>query len=146
MTNSITELREGQFRNYLEQGKQMKKRRILYLLVEMYMEYCGVSATYRTIAYDFGWSVFSRYAENEDTEFTGDESFCKIMSRFHPEYTDERYGDYDLLLIKEKEYPSVCMEMLEEQKYNAERCAAICYGYNCMLLNENDDLFFWDFD
>ena len=128
----IGELREGKFCDYLRMGKQMDKRRILYLLVEMYMENCGISITYRSLVYDFAWSVFMEYAKNEQTEFTGEEAFYLIMSKFHPEYSDEEYFDYEVLCIKENEYPHLCMKLLEEENYDSERCAAICYGFNCL--------------
>ena len=124
----IKEEKTGKFRDYLQIGKQMDKRRMLYLFVEMYMEYCCISGSYRTLVYDFGWRVFNEYIKNEQTEFTGKEAFCEVMSKFHPEYSDEEYGDYDVLWIKDEEYPALCMKMLEEQEYNVEKCAAICYG------------------
>ena len=129
---SETELEK--LREYLEKGKQMDKRRILFLLVDMYMEYCGISAAYRTVVYDLGWEVFRQYASSEQTEFTGEEAFYTVMSRLNPEYTEE-YDEYDIILLEDKNYPTYCMDILAEHDYDAEKCAAICYGLYCMMLN-----------
>jgi len=133
--SEINEEKPGKFRDYLEAGKMMDKRRMLYLFVEMYMENCGISASYRTLAYDFGWTVFREYTTNEQTKFTGKESFCDVMSKLHPKYSDEVYGDYDVLWMKNREYPSLCMDMLEEYGNDPERCAAICYGMKNLLID-----------
>ena len=130
----IKGLKQGKFSQYVEMGKQMDKRRILSLLIDMYMKYCGISLGYRTVVYDLGWAVFTQFVKNEETEFTGEESFCKVMPKLHPEYTEE-YDKYDVCLLEDKNYPNLCMEILEEY---AEQCveqrAAICYGLHCMLV------------
>ena len=88
---------------------------------------------YDTVVYDLGWTVFIEFVKNEKTEFTGDESFCRVMPKLHPEYTEE-YDEYDICLLEDKDYPPMCMEILEgyAEQYVEQR-AAICYGLHCML-------------
>jgi hypothetical protein len=63
------------FIRHLKVGQTMDKRRIMSLLIDLYIEYCGLSMGYRTVAYDLGWTVFNQYVEYEKTEFSRDESF-----------------------------------------------------------------------
>ena len=128
----IREVKTGKYRDYLEMGKQMDTRRMLTLLVDMFMSYCGVSLGYRTVVYDLGWAVFVQYAASEDAEFTGDEPFCTALSRLHPGYTEE-YDEYDVGMLEDKEYPIFCMDILDEYAGDDEKCAAICYGLNRRL-------------
>jgi len=130
--DQISEKKSGKIRDFVEKGKQMEHRRILYLLVDMYMGYCGVSKGYRTVVYDLGWAVFHKYAESEETEFTGDETYSSVMPRLHPEYTKE-YDEYDIAIIDDEKIPSFCMDILGEHDGDHEKCAAICYGMNCWL-------------
>jgi len=130
----IRELKHGKYRQYLEKGKDMDKRRILSLLIDMYMDFCGTSAGYRTVVYDLGEAVFDLYKEDEESEFTSDKYFNDVMHLLNPEFTEEhkkytRYSDTP----EEENYPSYCMNILEEYAANEEECATICYGLNCWL-------------
>ena len=143
--NEIQELSTGKYRQYLEKAKEMDKRRMLSLLVDMYMDYCGVSLGYRTVVYDLGWEVFLQYIRCGQTEFTGDEAFCEVMPRFNPEYTEE-YDEYDVWFLDDDKYPPLCMEILDEYAGDDEKCAALCYGLFCKLVlrpNQEDEAEMW---
>jgi hypothetical protein len=122
------------FSQYVELGKQMNKRHILSLLIDMYMDYCGISLAYRTMVYDCGWAVFREYAGNEATEFSGDEIFHDVMGHINPAYTEE-YDKYDVWYIEDEKYPAYCADILEKYRDDSEKCAALCYGLTCVIKN-----------
>jgi tetratricopeptide (TPR) repeat protein len=114
------------------EGKQMDKHRIMYLLIERYMEFCGFSLGYRTVVYDMGWAVFNQYVKEGKSNFTGKESFCTVMGTINPNYTSE-YDEYDIAIISKKSNVEYAMVLYEETG-DKEMRAVLCYGLFSLML------------
>jgi hypothetical protein len=125
------------FNRYADLGKQMDKRHILSLLIDMYMDYCGISLSYRTVVYDCAWAVFKQYAKNEPSEFSGDEYFCEVMGQINPDYTEE-YDKYDIGIVESERYADCCIGILDDYRGDAERCAALCYGFQVYCIEDEE--------
>ena len=145
----ISETELEKFREYLEKGKQMDKKRILCSLIDIYVEYCGVSICNSTMIYDFISVVLRQYFENEEIDFSDYEHFCSaIHQKTHLEYLkyedgDEFDFDFNITIFDKKDYPFYCREIVEEYAhYYSEKCAAICYGLHCWQENQEGIIFY----
>jgi len=124
------------FYSYQRKGYEMDKKRIMYLLSEMYMEYCGISLTYRTVVYDIGWKVKDEYVSDGNNEFDINDSFQKVMSKINPSYNIED-DVWDVASISNVEMIKCCFDMMAEN--DEEKCAALCYGIEIFMKNEKWD-------
>jgi hypothetical protein len=117
------------FERFSALGKSMDKRRIMYLLIEMYMKYCGLSLGYRTYVYDVGWDVMKlNAAEGHAAEFPQSEAFICAMNRINPNYDSDYYDRWDVCSLSLEDMPSCCMDIVCEYCGDDEKCAAACYG------------------
>jgi len=117
---------------YAEKGSQMDKQRAIYLLIQRYVCYCGVSAGMRTVVWDAAWTIFSEH-ENEipfETECFSDFEF---LNKINPNYTKEISKEYDIAILYEKEeYFRICMMIVAES--DDETNSAVCYGISLLEL------------
>jgi tetratricopeptide (TPR) repeat protein len=114
------------FIQHVSEGIQMDKLRIMYLLIEYYMEFCGISLSYRTIVYNMGEIVFGEYVKEENSKFTGEEFFYEIRAIINPNYTSE-YDKYDITYICKTKIVEYAMDLYEEIN-DSEMRAVLCYG------------------
>jgi len=77
----ISETELEKFREYLEKGKQMDKKRILCSLIDIYTEYCGVCICCSTMVYDFISVVLRQYLENEGIDFSDYKHFFSAIQQ-----------------------------------------------------------------
>lgn len=110
----------------VEEGKQMDKLRVMSLLIDMYMDFCGVSLSRRTVVYNMGEMVFAEYVKEGKSDFTDEEHFCEIMGTINPNYTSE-YDKYDICFIEDEKMIEIAMDLFEEER-DSEMCATLCYG------------------
>jgi predicted esterase YcpF (UPF0227 family) len=116
----------------VDEGKQMDKLRVMSLLIDRYMDFCGISLGGRTVMYNMGESVFAEYVKEGKSNFTGEESFCEIMGIINPNYTSE-YDKYDIWVLEDEHIVEAAMDMYEEER-NGEMRSVLCYGLFLTML------------
>jgi hypothetical protein len=129
------------FLQYAETGRTMNLRRILYLLADMYMRYCGISLSYRSLADYLGICVKKHYIGKGATEFRQDDSFNRILSRLHPDYSEEQFGRWDITALQTEQVVKYCIDAVCHEALGDEYCAALCFGL--LIYVQYDEFYFW---
>ncbi|MDR1895544.1 MAG: hypothetical protein LBR10_01985 [Prevotellaceae bacterium] len=125
------------FVKYAEAGMKMDKYHAMQLLIDEYMNMCGISITYRTVVFYAGSAIFDDYRQHDEhNRFGEEERFCEVMGLINPRYTPE-YDEYDISYLKNREVIQICMEdMLPD--LDEETKAALCYGLFLSILEQQN--------
>ncbi|MDH6312607.1 putative esterase YcpF (UPF0227 family) [Parabacteroides sp. PFB2-10] len=124
------------FVRHVEAGAKMDKIHAMRLLSDQYIDMCGISAGYRTVAYDTGWGILDEYIKSSENSVFDREkyiTFAEIMLIINPRYREE-FDDYDVLCIETLGFISVAFDMLLELK-DDETKNALCYGLFLQMMN-----------
>jgi hypothetical protein len=127
------------FVKYAEAGMKMDKSHAMQLLIDEYMNMCGISITYRTVVFYAGSAIFDDCRQHDEhNRFDTEEylPFCEVMGVINPRYTPE-YDEYDISYLKNREVIQICMEdMLPD--LGEETKAALCYGLFLSILEQQN--------
>jgi hypothetical protein len=119
------------FMDYANQGAIMDVKTGMHDLLELACQYCGISLTYRTVAFDFAWALLSSVPEYWTDEERAS-VFCDLndhIQEFYPE-NNGRFDDYDVAVLSEEDYFSVAVQMIKDREVEAEKLPIFCYaGY-----------------
>ncbi|MBK8483167.1 MAG: hypothetical protein IPL31_02115 [Saprospiraceae bacterium] len=90
---------------YINEGSKIPPKQLLISLLQKYIEFCGISLGYRTIVYDFAWSILEEHPDlwYEDERESG---FCVLAHHFKeyiPGYNTS-FEKFDVTVMNEAEY------------------------------------------
>ena len=119
------------FIQYAEKGSQMDKQRAMYLLLQLYVDNCGISISLRTVAWDACWAIFNKH--EKEISFETDSFFdVGFLNKINPNYTEEINERYDIIPLNGyDEYLEICMMIMEEN--DDETNNAVCYGISLLF-------------
>ena len=115
--------------SFIQEGFKMDKMKVLQLLIQEYMNLCGVSLGYRTVVFRFAEEIFEQSKEkfpDHIREQVKDEPFALVMYLLHADYTEE-YDKYDITHFEDTDFIIYAIRLLEEG-VDQESSAALCYG------------------
>ena len=119
------------FAKYAEKGSQMDKQRAIYLLLQCYVDYCGVSPAMRTVVWDAAYAIFDKHEQEIPFETECFSNF-EFLNKINPNYTEE-VCEYDIAILRSyKEYFRTCMMVVDEN--DDETNSAVCYGISILEL------------
>lgn len=124
-----TEEEERRFYDYVHKAEGMDPLRAMKLLTKACMNYMGVSAGYRSMAYYAGceWlNVFNK-TEHPLVAQTKDMAFCEVMPLICSDYSQEEYDDFDVIHINPDHEEQILSDMMNE--LDEETVIALCMGY-----------------
>ena len=124
-----TEEEERRFYDNVSKAEGMEPLRAMQLLTKACMNYMGVSAGYRSMAYYAGWEwlkVFNK-TEHPLAEQTRDMAFCEVMPLICSDYSQEEYDDFDVIHVNPDHEEQILSEMINE--LDEETVRALCMGY-----------------
>lgn len=122
-----TEAEEQLFYDYVKKAEDIDPLRAMTLLTKACMNYMGVSAGYRSMAYYAGWAwleVFNK-TDHPLVEQTKDMVFCEVMPLICPDYSQDAYEEFDVIYVDNEE--QLLSEMMNE--LDEETATALCMGY-----------------
>lgn len=129
------------FISYINEGKDADAKKMMHYLISLAVDFCGISKTYRTIAFDLAWS----YLQTQPAFWTPEE-IEEGMSRlddhwleFYPE-DDGTFAKYDVIVLNFAEYFVHAMNMLIKDYVADDKKAMFSYAaYSFFKTREFDD-------
>ena len=102
----------------------------LRLLIEAYIQECGISLGYRTVVYNAAeeWQERLAWMDLPLSEMARKEPFINLMPHISKEYIPERYDKYDITGMSDEEMIDCCREIVEEQEFDENTLAVLCWG------------------
>ena len=92
-------------RDSINEGSKIPATKLIGLLLQQYIDYCGISLGRRTIFYDFAWSILEEHPELwYEQEKQND--FCVLANHFKeyiPGYNDS-FDKFDVTVLNEGDY------------------------------------------
>lgn len=126
---SWTKVEEQLFYDYVHKAERMDPLRAMILLTKACMNYVGVSAGYRSMAYYAGWAWLKEFNKTDHplAAQTKDLAFCEVMPLICSDYSQEEYEDFDVMHINPDDEERLLSEMMNE--LDVETASALCMGY-----------------
>jgi hypothetical protein len=123
------------FVKYAKAGMKMDRYHAMRLLIDEYMNMCGISLGYRTIVYYAGSAIFEKYQQHDECDwFCKEKCFCEVMGVINPRYTME-YDKYDIGYVDDRMAIRFCTEDMLPS-LDEETKAALCYGLFLSILEQ----------
>ncbi len=134
--------KEKEYLKLVAKGMKMDPMRAMELLSDYYIDNCGVSLGYRTIAYDAGSAWLLRYLEKhpEDHRWNNKTCFVDVMSVINSSFTEEHCEKYDICELDAKKEYSLALSAIKE--IDEETAAALCWGNYMVRLKLEEHHFF----
>ncbi|MBK6544602.1 MAG: hypothetical protein IPG12_04940 [Saprospiraceae bacterium] len=96
---------QNTFLHHINEGSKIPATKLIGLLLQQYIDYCGISLGRRTIFYDFAWSILEEHPELwYEQEKQND--FCVLANHFKeyiPGYNDS-FDKFDVTVLNEGDY------------------------------------------
>ncbi|MEG1693554.1 MAG: hypothetical protein RR312_09230 [Bacteroidales bacterium] len=116
------------FIEFANKGKNIEPLRAMQLLIHLYMDYCGISIGYRTVAFEAGECWLDNFLKTDHPlakEMSG-KLFCELMPLICKEYTEEEYGEYDITNLGENGLRDFCFQLM--RLCDEQTASALCRG------------------
>ena len=115
---------------YAKRGEQCDVMKALTLLTQAYISMCGISLGNRTVVYCAAepWQEKLAWLDLPLSEIARKEPFVHLMPHISKEYVPEKYDDYDITAINEKELLSVCNQMIRNKEFDETTLEVLCWG------------------
>ena len=126
---SWTKVEEQLFYDYVHKAERMDPLRAMILLTKACMNYVGVSAGYRSMAYYAGghWLKAFNKTDHPLTAQTINMTFREVMPLICFDYSQEEYDEFDIIHIDPDDEERLLSEMMNE--LDEETVIAFCMGY-----------------
>ena len=126
---SWTKVEEQLFYDYVHKAERMDPLRAMILLTKACMNYVGVSAGYRSMAYYAGghWLKAFNKTDHPLTAQTINMTFREVMPLICSDYSQEEYDEFDIIHIDPDDEERLLSEMMNE--LDKETVIALCMGY-----------------
>ena len=126
---SWTKVEEQLFYDYVHKAERMDPLRAMILLTKACMNYVGVSAGYRSMAYYAGghWLKAFNKTDHPLTAQTKNMTFREVMPLICSDYSQEEYDEFDIIHIDPDDEERLLSEMMNE--LDKETVIALCMGY-----------------
>jgi len=115
------------FVHYANEGAKIDSKMVLHELLRLHCHYCGLSYTFRTVLYDFAWSVLDinpQFWNEEETE-NGFSDIGNHETEFYPEFDNK---GYDVATLEYGEYLVTGLNMLKNNDLNKNELPVFCYA------------------
>ncbi len=134
--------KEKEYLKLVAKGRKMDPMRAMELLSDYYIDNCGVSLGYRTIAYDAGSEWLNCYLEKhpEDNRWNNKTCFMDVMPVINSRFTKENCEKYDISGLDEKKEYSLALSAAKE--IDEETAAALCWGNYMVRIKLEEHNFF----
>ena len=84
----------------------------LRLLTKAWMKGCGVSLGWRTVVYELGAWHWERFCKShEELKMAALLPWCDFFKACYPDYSEEKYGKYDIGIVYETEFARLLFDM-----------------------------------
>ena len=96
---------QSSFLQNINEGSKIPPKQLLISLLQKYIEFCGISLGYRTIVYDFAWSILLEHPElwyEQETQ----NGLCILADHFKeyiPGYNDS-FDKFDVTVLNAVSY------------------------------------------
>jgi hypothetical protein len=126
---SWTKVEEQLFYDYVHKAEKMDPLRAMILLTKACMNYVGVSAGYRSMAYYAGghWLKAFNKTDHPLTAQTINMTFREVMPLICSDYSQEEYGEFNIIHIDPDDEERLLSKMMNE--LDDETVIALCMGY-----------------
>ncbi|MFZ1424929.1 MAG: hypothetical protein WAS55_13995 [Saprospiraceae bacterium] len=129
---------QNSFLQHINEGSKIPPKQLLISLLQKYIEFCGISLGYRTIVYDFAWSILEEHPELWYEQEKQDD-FCVLANHFKeyiPGYNDS-FDKFDVTVLNEGDYLVRGFNILREDIIEPDLKSA--YSYAMFTFFKNGD-------
>ena len=118
------------FEEYASLGGKHDIMDALRLLTEAYVQECGISLGYRTVAY-YAAEIWHEKLAWEDlplSEQARKDALYVMMSQYSSSYVPEEYDQYDICAMNDEELTECCEELINVHEFSEPTLEVLCYG------------------
>lgn len=113
-----------------KRGEQHDIMDALRLLTEAYINMCGISAGYRTLAYYSAesWQEKLAWQDLPLSELARKNGLTEFMPYIVSEYDPEIYDKYDIAVMDNEELLACCQQIVDEEDFDDPTTEVLCWG------------------
>ena len=102
----------------------------LKLLVQAYMDMCGISAGSRTVIFYAAeaWQERLAWMNLPLSELARKNGLTEFMPYIISEYDPEIYDKYDIAVMDNKELQTCCQQIVDEEDFDDQTTEVLCWG------------------
>jgi len=102
----------------------------LKLLVQAYMDMCGISAGSRTVIFYAAeaWQERLAWMNLPLSELARKNGLTEFMPYIISEYDPEIYDKYDIAVMDNKELQTCCQQIVDEEDFDNQTTEVLCWG------------------
>ena len=113
-----------------KRGEQHDIVDALKLLVQAYMDMCGISAGYRTVVFYSAksWQEKLAWLDLPLSELARKNGLTEFMPYIVSEYAPEIYDNYDIAVMDNEELLACCKHIIDEEEFDEPTTEVLCWG------------------